>query len=269
MPTFDQLSEMGKELYNVNQKAQEAQKVYKENEIGEQRLVRFNEYKWARPTIKHDDRGEMVMYPPRNIYAEVIAKAFDKMVEDTIPKEAFLSMQFENFITSERNNLLDNSKIKNANAYFKTKTDFETGEIITQNAQGINESLESFINSKIATCKKAFTTFMQNNPEKAFASQETLEKWQEYYTKKAEEVKQRLEQGNFDAYNKINKEGEIIQVGTQEDALKHQSNINGLLEKVENAKEIAKEANEAFGNEASTQNDYVGNKSFKMNQSHK
>lgn len=41
MPTFNQLSEMGKELYNVNQKAQEAQKVYKENEIGEQKISAF------------------------------------------------------------------------------------------------------------------------------------------------------------------------------------------------------------------------------------
>ena len=245
MPSTTELmkTDLGKAFVEAREKADRTIMSYRKNEIGEDVVVAYNPYKLAKK------------YP----YANIIAKEFDKMVEKTIPKNAILSSQFESWITREKNDLMVDSRINKSN-YFKS---FNTGEIDEKNSISRNDILKAqmdLLSKEIKRVEKAFTTFITNNAENAFANKEALEKYSEYYSSQLQKVNQRLESGDFSAYDKKDRDGNVIEQGTLDDAKEHKSNIDNLISKVNDAKELQNKK------ETKTEavEDYVGNNMNKL-----
>lgn len=250
MPSTTDLlkTELGKEFVEARERADRKNMSYRENEIGESVIVAYNPY-----TLKNQRDGYGQLKFP---YAEVISKAFDKMIKETIPENAILSAQFQSWINRERNELMLNSKI-NRDDYFKEQTNFKTGEVTENYRNDLIEVKMDYLKQQLDIKQKAFRTFMTNSAEKAFANEETLQKYQEYYSSQAEKVSNILKSGDFSFYDKKDKEGNIIKEGTQEDALQHQSNIGAMMDKLDKAQaEQSERVTQSHQNETP---DYVGN----------
>ena len=78
---------------------------------------------------------------------------------------------------------------------------------------------------------------MSEKPEIAYASEEELGKWQNYYNAQKQKVEERLKSGDFSSYNKTDKQGNIIKEGTLDDAVSHNQNIDNLISQVQQARE--------------------------------
>lgn len=248
MPSTTELmsTELGKAFVEAREKANRTNVSYRKNEIGEDVVVAFNPYKLSKK------------YP----YANIIAKEFDKMVEKTIPQNEVLSAQFESWINHEKNDLMVDSRINKSN-YFKS---FNTGEVSGKNSMNSNDVLKAqmdLLSQEIKKVEKAFTTFMTNSAEKAFANKETLEKYSEYYKSQLEKVNQRLEKGDFSAYDKKDKDGNVVEQGTLNDAKEHKTNIDNLISKVSEAKERQNQKETSVGVAEATE-DYVGDNMKKL-----
>lgn len=242
--------ELGKNFVEAKQRADRKNMSYRENEIGEKIIVAYNPY-----TLKNqrNDSGQL-KYP----YAEAVFNAFNKMLKDTIPENAILSAKFQSWINRERNELMIDSKI-NKDDYFKMQTDFETGEIEINRGNALIQAKMDFLNKNLERISKAFKTHMEKNSQEAFANEETLQKFAEYYKDKAQKVVKILESGDFSAYDRKDKEGNIAQKGTQEDALQHQNNIGNALEKIEKAQaEQSARVSQSEQSQKSSEVDYVG-----------
>lgn len=222
MPSTTELmqSELGKAFVDARQKAERIKMHTRPNVIGEDVVIQFNPFNQVQ-------KG--------HTYAQVISDAFDKMIERTIPKDAILSAQFESWINRERNELMIDSRLNKDN-YFKSQTDFATGEITENTRNDILLAKMNLLNDSLDRLSRAFTTFMEKNAEKAFANEDTLKKYEEYYSKQLQEVQRRIESGDYTAYNKTDKDGAVISQGSQEDAVRHKQNIDSILDKVEQAK---------------------------------
>lgn len=238
MNTYEELaqSELGKEMLKAQDKANAIKQHYTKNQIGKDSVVVWNPYKLLE----------------KNPFALVIAKAYDEMVEKTIPQNVILSTHFENWIGSKKNELMVDSRINNDH-YFRELTDFETGEVIKNNRIDLVKAKTNFLQKSLNSLEKAFTTFLREKPEEALASKEELKAWQEYYQKQSQKVQEILESGDYSYYDKKDKEGNIIKEGGEEDALKHKQNLDYLLEQT---KAHQAEAN-AMLEETHTVNNYV------------
>ncbi len=247
MPSTTELiqTELGKAFVEAKQKSDRINMSYRKNEIGEDVVIEYNPYKLL---DKHP-------------YAEVISEEYDKMIERVIPKDAILSASFQSWINREKNELMVDSRI-NRDEYFKEQTNFETGEITQNRGNDLLVAKIEFLNKMLTRLEKAFTTHMKNNSDKAFADAETLEKYERHYQGQLQKVNAMLESGNFSYYDKKDKDGNVIEEGTQEDAQKHKGNIDNLMSKVEKAKEQQKEQE---ATQSSTQEDFVGDNISKLN----
>lgn len=94
----------------------------------------------------------------------------------------------------------------------------------------------SFLTNSLDRLQKGFTTHMNQNADKAFADEQTLKKYESYYQEQIKKVNERLEQGDYSYYDKKDKEGNVTQAGSEEDAKKHKENIDTLLSKVGEAR---------------------------------
>ncbi|CAD7289519.1 hypothetical protein LMG7974_01596 [Campylobacter majalis] len=219
MATYTELmqTELGKEMLKSQERANKIPMNKHTNPIGEEIFNSWNPYK-----LKEK-------FP----FAEVIAKAYDEMVDKVIPKDTILSTRFTNWIIKEKNELMVDSKINRDN-YFKEQTDFTTGEVQKNYGANLVQVKIKYLSKELEKLEKSFKTHIQNNPDIAFANKEELGKWQEYYEIQLENVKNNIEIGNFSAYDK--KEGEkVVEAGTFEDAQKHESNIEAKIKQVDAA----------------------------------
>lgn len=241
MPSITELlqNERTKGFLEVSQKLDSVKNYYSKNAIDEEVVVRWNEFNQKE----------------KNPYAQVIAKEFDKMVENIIPKDKIISARFESWINKERNELIVDSKL-NSDNYFKSWTDFETGRVFTRNKNEIIEAKGNYLGQELNRLEKSFVTHMQKSPEIAFADEKTLEKWANYYDKKQVEVRSFLEQSDYSSYDKKDKNDNIIKVGTEEDAVSHLQNIESRRLIVENSLNGKNEQNTTTNDNV----DYVGNK---------
>ena len=240
-------TDLGKAFLEVHKKSQDAKRYYRENEIGEQEVIRFNEYK------------AKTKYNP---YAMEIANAFDKMVSKVIPENVVLSTQFKNWINSERNNLLTDSKISR-DSYFNMN--YETGEVGNKDNRMVKDKVD-YLNKELGRLEKSFTTFLKDKPQEALANEQALQKWQTYYAERMQFVNKALETRDFSSYDKKDKEGNVIQVGSEQDALKHRGNIEDNLAKINEASEAFqafKEKGAQNNTESQAQMDYVGDADLK------
>lgn len=243
-------SELGKNFVEAKQRAERKNMSYRENEIGESVVVAYNPY-----TLKNQRNkfGEL-KFP----YAEVISKAFDNMLKEIIPQEAIISSSFQSWINREKNELMLDSRINN-DAYLKEQINFETGEVNTNYGNALILAKMELLNKLLVQKLKAFRTHMSKNPDKAFADEEALQKYSEYYKNQANKVSKMLESGDFSYYDKKDKEGNVVQKGTQEDALKHQNNLQSNLEKIDKAQtEQSLRVNQSQESQRD-EIDYVGN----------
>lgn len=186
------------------------------------------------------------------------------MIERTIPENVVLSTRFQNWIIKEKNELMVDTRI-NKDDYFREQIDFKTGIITHNRGNAILQAKMDYVENKLAILEKSFKKHMQDNPQIAFASKEELEKWQNYYNAQKEKTTQALESGDFSYYDQKDKDGNIIQMGTEQDALKHQESLDNLINKVDNA-QTQQEARIAQAQEvpqvpqaSQVYNDYVGN----------
>lgn len=232
-------TELGKAFLEAKQQNDRTNQFYKKNEIGDDVVVEWNPFKKLK----------------QNPYAVVVANAYDEMVKNTIPQDAILSTSFQNWITRTKNELIVDSKIARDD-YFKEQTNFETGEVFENRSNDLLKAKMDYLEKQLSYISKAFKTHMERNADKAFADEETLGKYKDYYAKQAQKVSERLERGDFSAYDVKDKEGKVLKAGSEEDAQKHKSNIDALLSEVENAQ---KEQSSRVGQEsAAEQQDYVG-----------
>lgn len=247
MPSTNEMlqTELGKAFIEAKQRAERINMSYRKNAIGEDVVVEYNPYTLSKK------------YP----YAEVIANAYDKMIEKVIPKDAILSSSFQSWINREKNELMVNSKI-NRDEYFKEQVNFETGEAILNRGNDLLQAKINFLQKSLSTLEKAFTTHMRNNADKAFADEETLKKYETHYVEQAEKVKQMLESGDFSYYDKKDEEGNVIKAGMQEDAQKHINNIDNLLDKVNKAQNKYQNSEETSN--VSVSEDFVGDNLSKI-----
>ncbi len=213
-------TELGKAFLEAKQKDDRAKMFYKKNEIGEDVVIQWNPYK------KLDE----------NPYAIVVANAFDEMIKKTIPQDAVLSTSFQNWINRTKNELIVDSKIARDD-YFKAQTNFETGEYTENKGNDLLKAKMDYLEMTLSRFQKAFTTHMERNADKAFADEATLEKFKAYYIQQSEKVNERLEKGDFSAYDRKDKEGNVIKAGSEEDAQQHKSNIDSLLSDVAKAQQ--------------------------------
>lgn len=243
MPSITELlqNERTKGFLEISQKLDSVKNYYDKNAIGEEVVVRWNEFNQKE----------------KNPYAQHIAKEFDKMIEKIIPKDKIISARFESWINKERNELIVDSKL-NSNNYFKSWTDFNTGETFTRNQNEIILAKSEYLGKELDRLEKSFLTHMQKSPEIAFASKETLEKWASYYEKRQAEVRSHLEQGDYSEYDKKDKNDNITKVGTEQDAVSHLQNIENRRIIVENSLNEKKEQNTVTNDNDYV--DYVGNK---------
>lgn len=213
-------SELGSEMLKAQEKSQKVKMSKTINEIGKEVITSWNPI-----TIK--DR-----FP----FAEIIFKEFNKMIDETIPKEAILSSRFQSWINSERNELMVDTKI-NRDDYFRQQVDFETGEISDNKGISLVNAKKEYLRNKIERLSKAFTTHMKKNPEIAYADKDELDLWQNYYAKQTEKVQNAFESNNFQNYDIKDKNGNIKKQGDIEDAQNHLNNLTQKLEQVAKAKE--------------------------------
>lgn len=252
MPSTTELmnTNLGKAFVEAKQKADRINMSYRKNEIGEDIVVEYNPYALS----SQRDKNGRLKFP----YAEAIAEAYDEMIEQIIPKDAILSASFQSWINREKNQLMLDSRI-NRDEYFKSQTDFETGEITENRGNNLLVAKMEFLEKMLIRVGKGFVTHMRNNADKAFADEETLKKYEAHYQGRLQEVNERLESGNFSYYDKKDKDGNIIKEGTQEDALRHKSNIDNLMYSVENAKKEREQTAQSFTE------DFVGDNLSKLN----
>lgn len=238
MPSITELlaNERTKGFVEVAQRLDSVKNYYNQNAIGEEVVVKWDAF-------KQKDK-----FP----YAMEIAKQYDEMIEKTIPKDMILSARFESWIKKERNELISENKL-NSDAYFKSWTDFNTGEVFTRNQNEIIEAKGNYLDKELNRLQKSFVTHMQKSPDLAFANEETLQKWANYYDKRQEEIRSHLKQGDFSSYDKKN------QIGTEQDAVNHLNNIKNRMAMVENALNEKKQDNQQTSN-SNKYVDYVGNK---------
>lgn len=243
MPSTTELlkTELGKAFVEIKEKQERINVSYRKNEIGENVALQWNPY-----TLQEK-------FP----YANAISNAYDKMIERVIPKEAILSSSFESWINREKNELMINSKI-NRDDYFKEQKNFQTGETILNKGNDLIVAKIDFLEKELTRLEKAFNTHMEKNADKAFANEETLKKYENYYQNQLQKVNKILESGDFSYYDRKDKEGNVIKSGTQSDAQKHKSNIDNLIEKIHNAK------NKENNSEAENVKDYVGDNLKKL-----
>lgn len=241
-------SDLGKEFVQARERAERKNMSYTQNEIGEQVTIAYNPY-----TLKNqrNDYGQL-----RFPYAEVVFNSFNKMLKEVIPENAVLSAKFESWINRLRNELMIDSRI-NKDDYFKEQTDFKTGEISINRGNSLIQAKMDFLNKNLERIAKAFKTHMQKNPEEAFANEETLQKFAQYYKDKAQKVSKILESGDYSSYDKKDKEGNITERGTEQDALQHQANIENALDKIEKA-QAEQSARVSQNQVQSNEPDYVG-----------
>lgn len=233
-------TELGKEFLAIKQQEDRVKQFYRTNEIGQPEAIEWNSFKLK----------------AKNPYAEAIAKAYDRMIDETIPKDAVLSTRFTNWIVSEKNNLMVDSKI-NRDDYFKERMDFETGIVTENRGNDLVKAKIDYLQKRLDILSKSFQTHMNNNAEVAFAQQEELGKWQSYYQKQNEKVEAVLKSGDFKSYNRTDKDGNIVKFGSETDAKTHQENLANCIARIDNAQK-ALDASKS----GETQNvvDYVGDK---------
>lgn len=219
MASFTELmqTELGKDMLKSQEKANQIPMNKHTNQIGEEIFNSWNPYKLQEK------------FP----FAVAISKAYDQMIENTIPKDAILSTRFQNWIIKEKNELMVDSKI-NRDSYFRQQTSFETGEVYRNYGANLVEAKIEYLEKELEKLGKSFKTHMENNPEIAFASKDELNKWQNYYNEKLKIIKESIELGNFSAYDK--KDGEnVVSIGTKEDAQKHEINMQSKIQQVDAA----------------------------------
>ncbi|EAL2352325.1 hypothetical protein ACMC3V_001800 [Campylobacter coli] len=234
-----QKSELGSKMLKAQDRSNQITMPTSTNEIGLSKIIEWNPFKLQE----------------KNPFAVVIAEAFDKMLQETIPQDAVISTRFSNWIAREKNELMVDSKI-NKDAYFKENIDKETGEVTNNyGSELISKKLE-YLEKSIANTAKAFKTHMQKNPEVAFANEEELKKWKEYYSIQAQKINTFLENQDFSNYDKKDKEGNTVKQGTEEDAMTHKGNVDSLLNKVDNKLTEMKVSKEEIP-------EYVNEESFK------
>ncbi|EJC0907044.1 hypothetical protein MX167_001461 [Campylobacter upsaliensis] len=216
MTKYEELAqnELGQKMLKAQEKANAATQYYTTNQIGKDSVVAWNPYKLLE----------------KNPFAVVIAEAYDEMVKRVIPKDSIISTRFENWINSQKNELMVDSRINNDH-YFKNQTDFSTGEITKNNGANLVQAKMDFLQKSLNALEKAFNTFLRDRPQDALASKEELNAWQTYYQKQAQKVEQILEKGDFSHYDKKDKDGNIIKEGSEEDAKAHKDRLNELIEK--------------------------------------
>lgn len=235
-----QKSELGAKMLKAQERSNQLTMPTTINEIGMNKVIEWNPYKLQE----------------KNPFSFVIAEAFDQMIKKTIPQDAVLSTRFSNWITREKNELMVDQKI-NRDSYFRENINKETGEVTTNYGSDLIFKKLEYLEKSITNTAKAFKTHMQKNPEIAFANEEELGKWKEYYSAQAQKINTFLENQDFSNYDKKDKEGNTVKQGTEEDAIQHKGNVDSLLNKVdsklEEIKQNSKEEVPQYVNEESFQ----------------
>ena len=244
-------TELGKAFYDAKDRSEQLKMNKVPNQIGEEIIKKWNPKKF---TEKHSNNagGFYIVNP----YAEIISKEFDKMVERVIPANAFISARFQNWINKEHNELIADTKISKDN-YLRSILESQRAENEKVSSQEIMQGRIGLLQRELNTLEKSFKNFMDNNPQEAFASKETLEKWNAYYKEQQEKVKNRLETGNFSDYDRKNKDNEIVKMGTEADAIRHQEHIAELQNKIQSAQNEQSQRVSGEKTEQSAVHDYL------------
>lgn len=219
MASYTELAqtELGKEMLKSQERSHQLSMNKHTNQIGEEVFNAWNPYKLQSK------------FP----FAVTIANAYDQMIDRTIPKDMIISTRFENWLIKEKNELMVDSKINRDN-YFKEQMNFETGEVTKNTGSNLVQAKIDYLVKELDKLEKSFKTHMQNNPDIAFANKEELGKWQAYYEKQLQNVRNNIEAGNFSAYDK--KDGEnVVATGTEEDAKQHEINIEAKIKQIDTA----------------------------------
>ncbi|EAI7269803.1 hypothetical protein B0619_07550 [Campylobacter lari] len=215
-------SELGQSMLKAQEASQQATMSKVKNEIGKDVIIAWNPF-----TLK-------TKYP----FAEAISKEFNKMLDNTIPKNTLVSSRFQSWINKERNELMIDSKI-NRDEYFKQQIDFNSGEVVENKGLALVQAKLEYLNKQLSKTQKAFITHMQNNSNLAFADKEECEAWKSYYMSKQNEVQNFIERNDFSHYNIVDKDGNIKKEGNIEDVQEHQKNLQAKIEQVELAQQEA------------------------------
>ncbi|EPE7038003.1 hypothetical protein ACSL7O_001630 [Campylobacter jejuni] len=233
-------SDLGQAMLKAQEKTDQINMSKYTNEIGKEIFIPWNPYNLN----------------SKYKFSIVVADAFDEMIKEVIPKDTIISSQFQSWINKEKNELMVDSKL-NRDQYFKEQIDFETGEVYQNSGFSLVNAKMNYLEKSIEKLKKAFTTFLNNNPEKALANNEECKAWKAYYEARNQEVSNYIQNNDFSYYNTTDKEGKILEEGTQEKALEHQNHIQNKINAVDKAQaeaesrmqEKAENQNELFSSD--------------------
>lgn len=224
-----------KEMIDAREKAKQRAALEvmekKENEFGEELFRNYNPF-----TARNQGYDK----------AEFIAKTYNAMLQRVLPPDgdAVISTQFQNWILSERNQMLYDQRLKYDNNFYRI--DYNTGAVRSDNELMMKQ--REVIETKIANLEKSFITFATKNPE-AWADAETLQNRAKYYEQRAKIIKEAQEQGVgalLKVYSKKVERGDVSVENVEEEAKKNLENIDKKMAAIDKAIE----ATNAMGKKA-------------------
>lgn len=213
-----------KEMIDAREKAKQRAALEvmekKENEFGEELFRNYNPF-----TARNQGYDK----------AEFIAKTYNAMLQRVLPPDgdAVISTQFQNWILSERNQMLYDQRLKYDNNFYRI--DYNTGAVRSDNELMMKQ--REVIETKIANLEKSFITFATKNPE-AWADAETLQNRAKYYEQRAKIIKEAQEQGVgalLKVYSKKVERGDVSVENVEEEAKKNLENIDKKMAAIDKA----------------------------------